>query len=661
MAGNLLNIGKTGLYAAQAGLSTTGHNIANANTVGFSRQTVIQSSLPAQNMGNGFSGSGTEVADIQRFSDQFLNSQVRVAQSSASALSTYGAQIGQIDNLLADTTSGLSPTLQDFFKSVQDLTANAGSTASRQSFLSSAESLAARFQGINGRLDEIRSGVNSQISSNVDLVNSYATQIAKLNDQIGVLATSTGHAPNDLLDARDQLVLELNKHVKATAVPGANSTVTVSIGSGQPLVVGSRAFQLATTSTPGDPSRLGVGYVTPGGVTPMADATLSGGELGGLLDFRTGTLDPAQNSLGRIAMGMAASYNAQNRLGVDSAGNPGGDLFTLAAPQVSANLNKLPPDPAAVPGAVAVTLSDPSKLTTSDYTVAYDVANSLYNVTRLSDHKVTAVAYGAPGPATQSIDGLDFTFSGGGADGDNYLVRPTIGGAAQFKVAALDVGAIAAAAPILTSAIVTNKGGAVVSEGSVDKNFLLPSSVFTPATLQFDAVTKTLTGFTSGQTVKVTDAAGAAVNYVAGTDPIPYAAGSTYTFGGVSIAFKGQPVDGDQFSVARNASGGRDNRNMLLLGALQSTPLFDHGGTTYQGAFAQLVGAVGNKAREVQVNSAASDTMLAQTSAAQQSVSGVNLDEEAANLLKYQQAYQAAGKIMQIASTLFDTLLSLGR
>jgi len=660
MAGNLLNIGKTGLYAAQAGLATTGHNIVNANVAGFSRQQVLQSAAKAQDVGNGFIGSGTEIADIERFSDKFLNNQVRVAQSASSALTSYNAQISQVDNLLADPSSGLSPSLQDFFKSVQDLSANASSSPSRLNFLSNAESLATRFQGLNGRIEEVRSGVNSEISTKVTLINSYATQIAKLNDQIGNLSNTTGHAPNDLLDSRDQLVLELNKQVKATVVEGSNHSLTVSIGTGQPLVVGSKSFQLATVSAPGDPARLGIGYVTGRGVTPLADAALTGGELGGLLEFRSGTLDNAQNALGRIAIGMAATFNAQNRLGQDSAGNMGGDLFFQAQPQVSGNLTRMPQDPAKVATTVDVTLNDPSRLTTSDYMVGYDAAKSRYTVTRLSDRNVTLITP-QPGPQTRTIDGLDFTISGSGAEGDSFLVRPTINGAARFNVAAPDIGAIAAAAPVMIGPAAGNKGSAVVSEGSVDKNFLLPANAFAPASLKFDAATNTLTGFASGQTVKLTDASGVPQSYVAGTDPIPFAAGSRYTFGGVSMSFTGRPVDGDQFSVARNAGGVGDNRNMLALGSLQSTTLFDNGNTTYQGAFAQLVSAVGNKTREVQVNGAASAALLAQTTTTQQNVSGVNLDEEAANLLKYQQAYQAAGKVMQIASTMFDTLLSLGR
>ncbi len=659
MAGNLLNIGKTGLYAAQAGLATTGHNIANANVTGYSRQTVVQSSTTAQDMGYGFVGSGTQVAEIKRFSDEFLNVQVRNAQSATSALNAYNAQASQVDNLIADSTTGLAPSMQDFFKAVQDVSANAASTPSRQAFLSAAETLAARFQGLNGQMQDIRDGVNSQVTSNVTLINSYASQIAKLNDQISTLSNATGNAPNDLLDARDQLVLDLNKQVKATAMKGDNNTVTVSIGAGQPLVVGSKAFQLAATVSPTDPSRVEVGYLNGSKTTILSDASLSGGELGGLLDFRSNTLDPAQNALGRVAMTLAATFNAQNRLGQDASGKMGGDLFAPAPPAAGINKNTMPPD-AANPSTVTATLVDPSQLTTSDYLVSYDQVQGAFTVKTLADPNkppVTLPAYTQPGPQTAVIDGLSFSISGQQVAGDAFVVRPTANGAHQFAVAAKSIADIAAAGPMLANVAAGNRGAAKVSEGTVDASF---TGVFPPATLKFEAATGELSGFPNGATVNVT-VAGVTTPYLAGTDTIPFTDGASYTFNGATVSFNGKPVDQDKFTVGRTPPGGADNRNLLAMGQLQSKPIIDNGSATYQSAFAQIVSTVGNKAREVQVNGEASAAMLAQATSVQQSVSGVNLDEEAANLLKYQQAYQAAGKVMQIASTLFDTLLSLGR
>ena len=655
MAGNLLNIGKTGLFAAQVGLSTTGHNIANANVAGYSRQTIVQSSGIAQNFGYGFVGSGTEIEQIKRYSDSFLNGQVRSAQTQVSSLNAFYSQISQVDNLLSDTTSGLSPALQDFFKGVQDMASNPSSAASRQAVLSNGESLVARFQGIDDRLSEIRQGVNSEITAKVGVINSYAQQIGQLNDKIAQLTTGSGNQPNDLLDARDQLIADLNKEVKTTVTRGNNNSLTVAIGTGQPLVVGNKAFELAATTSPTDLSRVQVGLVTGGKTTVLSDSTFSGGELGGLMEFRSGTLDRTQNSLGRVAITLAQTFNAQHRLGIDAAGNPGGDFFKVGAPVVGRNINNAVGSTTEVNAAIV----DPTALTQSDYSVSYDGSN--YTVTRLSDKKPFPVT---PFPQTsgpQVIDGVAFSVTGSASAGDSFLVRPTINGASDFSMVVNERNAIAAAAPISTSVPLSNKGTATISEGVVDGSYRTPGNALTaPVNLTVGGTPAALSGFPAGQAVTVSNN-GVETVYPAGTPSIPFTAGANYNFGGVNLKFAGTPAAGDTFTVAPNNNGTADNRNARLLGNLQTKPILDGGKATYQSAYAELVSFVGNKTREVQVNSQAGDTLLKQVTAAQQDVSGVNLDEEATNLLKYQQAYQAAGKVMQMASTLFDTVLSISR
>ena len=656
MAGNLLNIGKTGLFAAQAGLATTGHNIANANVAGYSRQVVVQSTMVPQNYGYGFVGNGTQVSDIKRYSDEFLNTQVRSAQSASSSLQAYSTQINQVDNLLADPTSGLSPALQDFFKAVQDVSSTPSAIASRQSLLANGEALAARFQGLNGRMEELQEGVNTEIASNVTVINSYAQQIAELNDKINGFATSGG-MPNDLLDARDQLVLDLNKQIKATVSQGEGNSINVSIGSGQPLVMGNRSYPLAVVKSATDPTRMEIGYVTGGKTVELPESALNGGELGGLLEFRSKTLDPAQNALGRIAIGVITTVNAQHRLGQDSAGVLGGDLFVPPQVDVDANSNNQFKGPNPVHAAIA----DAKLLTTSDYSVKFDGTN--YSVRRLPDGTPQPTA-SATYPQTLTMDGVDFSFDAGAVAGDSFVVRPTAGGAARMAMAITDANKVAAAAPVMTStprAPNANTGTGKISEGVVDKDYLLPGNALAaPVKLVFDSATGTLSGFPAGQDVLVTDKAGVKTLLTAPTAAVPFGAGTTYTFGGISVTMSGQPADKDSFTIDHNTGAVGDNRNMRLIGDLQAKGVLDGGNASFQASYAKLVGTVGNKAREVQVSAQASDSLLVQATASQQNVAGVNLDEEAATLLKYQQAYQAAGKVMQIASTLFDTLLQLG-
>ena len=633
MASNILSIGQSALAAAQAGLSTTGHNIANAATPGYSRQVVVQNASTPQNFGYGFLGQGTEIATVKRIYSDFLGSQVRSTQTTKSGLDSYYAQIKQIDNMLADASSGLSPVLQDFFKGVQDLAANPASVPSRQAALSSAETLAARFQGLAGRLNEMHEGVNSQISSSVSVINAYAKQIAQLNDAIEkTQGAANGNPPNDLLDQRDQLLMDLGKEIKTTVVKQDGGSYSVFIGNGQPLVVGVQTFALQTAVSPTDPRRTEVAYATNSNTIVLGEQSLSGGKLGGILEFRSQSLDAAQNALGRVAVGLASSFNAQHQLGQDLNGNLGGDFFTVASPRVSAsNANT-------GTGTLTASISNTSALTASDYRLKFDGAN--YQLTRVTDGAVTTFS-----SFPQTIDGVSLNLAGTPAAGDGFLIRPTVDGAKAFNVAISDTSLIAAAAPIRTAATASNTGSGTISAGVVntpppaDVNLQQPVTItFTSATT-FD-VTGTGTGNPTG---------------------VAYTPGQNITYNGWTVQITGTPANTDSFTVDPNTGGVGDNRNALLLGALQAANTLAGGTTTYQGAFAQLVSSVGNKTRELEVTSNAEGKLLADSMQAQQAESGVNLDEEATNLLRYQQAYQAAGKVMQIASQMFDVLLSLGR
>jgi flagellar hook-associated protein 1 FlgK len=649
---SLLSIGKSGLLAAQVGLSTTGNNITNANTPGYNRQVAIQGDTGTQYQGFGYVGSGTEIQAVRRYYDNFLATSLRNAESNQASLDTYNNQISQIDNLLADPTAGLSPALQDFFSGVQDATANPASAAARQSLLSNAQSLASRFQDMSARLTEISSGVNSQITSSVNEINSYATQIAAINNTIAGLTTDQA-APNDLLDKRDQMLTELNKLVKLNVTPGDNNMLNVAFGTGQPLVIGNSAFQLATSNSPTDISRVTIGYQAGNGAfSELPDSVFTGGQLGGLVEFRDGAMDKAQNALGQVAASLATAFNAQHVLGQDQNGDLGTNFFNPINAYVGTNTRNSPASTAEV----TATITDASALTASDYSVDYDGTN--FNVTRKSDGKVTQINP-FPQTAPQVIDGVAYSISGTPAAKDNFLVRPTYNAASSLSVAITDTTKIALAAPISTAAPTTNAGNGKISAGTVDANYLTPGNQITSAsTLTFDKASGTLSGFPAGQDVTVT-VNGTPTVYPAGT-PVPYTDGANISFGGANFAISGTPADQDTFTIGPNTSGVGDSRNGALLAGLQTKNVMNNGTATFQTSYAQMVNFVGTKAREAQISSTAADASVKQATDAQQSVSGVNLDEEAANLLRYQQAYQASGKVMQVASQLFDTLLSIG-
>ena len=634
MATSILSIGQSALAAAQVGLSTTSHNIANASTPGYSRQVAIQGTAQAQNFGFGFMGQGTQVSTIQRVYNEYLGVQMQSAQASKSGLDAYYTQIKQIDNMLSDPASGMSPALQNFFSGIQTLASNPSSAPARQAALSSADTLVGRFQSMAGQLSEMGQGVNSQIQSSVSAINSYADQIAKLNDAISKAQRSSGQPPNDLLDQRDQLITDLNKEIKATVVKQGDGTYNVFIGNGQSLVVGTTTSKLVNVASPTDPSKIEVAYLNSDGSTSvLGGASLVGGQLGGLIEFRSKTLEPAQNALGRVAIGLASTINAQHRLGQDLNGNLGGDLFTLASPVVTANSNNT--------GSATVTasISDAGALTTSDYSLQFDGTN--YSLTRLSANTTTTFA---PAALPKTVDGVTLNVSTAPAAGDSFLIRPTVNGASGIGLAFSDPALLAAASPIRTAAAAANTGSATISGGSVNAPPPPNANLQQPVTITFTSpTTYDVTGAGTGNPTGLT-----------------YTPGSTITYNGWSATISGTPAAGDSFSVASNAGGVGDGSNALLLGALQTANTLANGTTSFQGAYSQFVSEVGNKTRELDVTSSAAGNLLSQATLSLQNESGVNLDEEASNLLRYQQAYQAAGKVMQIASQLFDVLLSIG-
>lgn len=627
----------SGMNAAQLGVATTQHNIANASTPGFTRQQVLLSSRAGQQIGAGFLGQGVDVTGVKRIYDQFLNTQLLQEQNQASYLTAYHTAITQIDNLVADPVAGASPAMQSFFDAMNGVSNAPESVPARQTLISEAQFAVNRFQAIDQRLTDIADGLTGQISNSVNLVNSYAQQIATLNSNIKrATAMGQGQQPNDLIDQRDQLISQLNQEIKTTVLQQPDGTASVFIGSGQALVVDERAMRLQVIQSANDPSKVDIAYLNNNQQTiTMQQSSLQGGNIGAYLAFRDQTLEPARNALGRVALGMAISVNQQNQLGQDLNGALGGNLFNVASPRVDKNANNNPAS-----GLPSVTIADVAGLTTSDYRLSYN--GSSYTLLRLSDNVTTSYA-----SLPQTVDGMTITAPAPVAAGDSFLIRPTANGARDIALATTDTAKIAAAAPILAAAGTPNSSGATISSGTVNAPPPPNANLQQPVTITFTSAT----AFTvAGVGVPGSPLAG-----------VPYTSGADITYNGWTVQITGTPTAGDVFNIASNPNATGDNRNALLIAGLQTQNLMANGTVSFQGAYSQLVGEVGTKTNEMAVTSSAQNNMVAQTVAAQQAVSGVNLDEEAANLIRYQNAYQAAAKAMQIASTMFDAILALGR
>lgn len=636
MTSSLLNIGQSALAVAQAGLATTGHNVANASTPGYNRQMVRQSAIAGQDMGFGFIGKGAQVSSVSRVYDEFLSTQLVSTQSAKSRLEAYYGQIKRLDSLVADPQTGVSPALQNFFKSVQNITAEPNGAASRQALLSSSNGLIGSFQTLDSYFSEMQAGVNSEITASVSTINAYAKQIAKLNDSIEKTMSSLGaHPANDLLDQRDQLINELAKEIKVNVVKQGNS-YNVFIGNGQPLVLGTQTMALVTAANPSDPHRVQVSYSINGVPQSLPESMLSGGRLGGLLEFRAQSLDATQNALGRMAIGFATTFNEQHRQGMNQNGEVGRDFFNI---DLTTSVTVKRADGTEITATTDIV--DISQLTTSDYRLNYDGSN--YHITRLSDGVVRSF-----GTMPQTLDGIAFGTDVSAVAGDNILIRPTARAISTLSLAVTHISDIAVAAPFVTGAPLANQGTGTISAGSVTDHTELTNH-------RYEIVFNVSGGTTTYDVIDLT------VGPPALSSGNAYTPGENIAFDGLQFTISGQPQDGDKFTVEPTLNHEGDSRNAIALGDLQGKSFFNGGTTTYQGAYAQMVSAVGNLTREVEVTSAAAGRLYNQTLQSQQSVSGVNLDEEAANLIRYQHAYQAAGKIMQTATQLFDTLLQIGR
>ncbi|HDR9061944.1 flagellar hook-associated protein FlgK [Burkholderia vietnamiensis] len=653
MSNTFMNLGVSGLNAALWGLTTTGQNISNAATPGYSVERPVYAEESGQYTASGYLPQGVNTVTVQRQYSQYLSDQLNAAQSQGGAQSTWYSLVAQLNNYVGSPTAGISTAITNYFTGLQNVANNASDPSVRQTAISNAQILADQLKATGQQYDALRQSVNTQLTSTVSQINTYTAQIAQLNQQIGA-ASSQGQPPNQLLDQRDLAVSNLSS-LAGVQVVRNDSGYSVFLAGGQPLVVADKSYQLAAVASSSDPSELTVVSQGIAGANPktpdqsLPDASLSGGTLGGLLAFRRQTLDPAQAQLGALATSFAAQVNAQNSLGVDLSGNPGGSLFAVAPATVFANQGNTGN------AALSVSFANPAQPTTGDYTLSFDGTN--YTLADRASGSVIGQSTSMPA----SLGGLQLSFSSGAMNaGDQFTVLPTRGALTGFGLATTSGAAIAAASPVVASASTTNIGtGKIVSNG-VSSGYQIPATKLT-----YDAATNSLSGFPVGTTVTIAGTPPTSVTIANPTDSVPYNASQgakmtmSGTLNGVTVTLSGAPSDGDSFSIGPYAGGTSDGANALALSQLVTAKSLGGGTTTLTGAYANYVNAIGNTASQLKSSSAAQTSLVGQITSAQQSVSGVNQNEEAANLMQYQQLYQANAKVIQTAQTLFQTVLGL--
>lgn len=631
----LLNIGTRALLTNQLALQTAGNNVANVNTTGYSRQSVLLQSVEGQFNGTGYYGNGVEAATVLRSHSEFLTRQATLSGSVAAADNKRLEQLRQLEDLFAGGPSGLGAAVADMLNAFSDIASAPTDLPARAVVLARADETAARFRATADSLDNLRLGVQGEIRAAVDNINGLAARIARANEQIS-LEQSSGHEPNDLLDHRDQLIRELDALVQTTIIPADDGSVSVFLAGSQPLVLGKVVTPVAMAQDEfGDPAKSKLTIRRGGLSVVMEEAALGGGALSGLLRFQNTDLVEAGNLLGRMALALGTKVNEQHRLGLDLSGAPGGDLFALGA---------VPPGLAAAGNGGSATVqvavqtapaSGATALAASDYEISFTGATA-GTVKRLSDGTLTAFA-----TVPVQVDGLDLQVGGVAVAGDRFLITPFRRVATGFDTLFASPRNLAMASPVAARAGAANLG-------SLTLQSLSPQQANTNLT---QTVVLTFTGAGSF------DVVGAGTGNPVG---VAYTPGQSISYNGWALALKGAPKAGDTYTVQANAFPNINAGNAEAMLALRDLAMFD-GATTTDG-YAALMSQIGVRVQSAGFAAAVSQSIATSAETDRASVAGVNLDEEAAKLLQFQQAYQASAKILQVSQTIFDTLIqNLGR
>jgi flagellar hook-associated protein 1 FlgK len=623
---DVFGISISALQAFQQAINVTSNNVANASTPGYDRESVNLTEAIPQSDGAATIGAGVVVSGISRAFSQAAANQLNTSQSSLGQLNSLKAYSSQIDNLFGTTIGGLSTALQGFYGAFADVANNPTSTASRQALIGQAQSVASSFQNANGELNSLNTDVNSRITADVTQVNSIATAISKLNNQIVTgTAQDGGQPPNELLDQRDQLVSNLSQLVGISTTTDPNGALNVFVGNGQPLVLQGQVTSLTTVANQFNATQL---EISTSATSAVISNNITSGDLGGLLAARTQVINPALNQLGQIATALSQTVNSQQAQGLDLSGKLGAPIFSVGTPLATGSSRNTD----AVTASVTVNANGLGALTANDYVLSF--VGGTPKLTNTADGTSVTPAGAGTVASPYTAAGISIVLSGAPANGDQFLVQPTATAAGSLNVVLSNPSQIAAAGAIKTAAAGTNSGAAIVSSGTVldstNPNLLSPVTI----------------AFTSPTTYTINGGA-----------PNAYTSGGNIAVNGWQVQINGAPASGDSFTVTSNAGGSGDNRNALAAANAQNVGVLQNGTTSITGGVSALVTGLGSQAQQINTAQAAQTAVNAQALSSVQSTSGVNLDEEAASLLQWQQAYQAAAQALTIGNSLFTTLI----
>ena len=645
---NVFDTAVSGLIAFQNALAVTSNNVANATTPGYSRQLAGLTERTPDATAGAYIGNGVDLTGVSRAYDQFAVNQLRNGTGVLSQQTAFVNIANQVDSLVGGSTNGVSSAITNFFNAWHTLASNPTSVASRQNVISQAQGLANSLSQTASQLNALNANANSQIQSTVGTINTLAASIAKLNQTIAVATGATsGASPNDLLDQRDQLLAQLSALTTVKTNTESNGAVDVFIGNGQPLVIGTQTTPLATVPNSYDATKLDISYGG-GASKQVITSSMTGGQLGGLLQVSSQLIQPTLNALGQVATGIAVLVNSQQARGFNQNAQLGQPIFTVASPQA---LGAATNTGNATLTAGALTSATIGKLTTNNYVLRFQSGAWTAQIAG-SGQAVTLTGAGtAANPLV--VDGLSLVVAGAPANGDTFLVEPTATASTSLSVVLTDPAGIAAANPLQSAAALTNASNATL--GGPQVPLITDPSLLMPATINFlSPTTYTLTTQTAPATF-VTSAVQALA--AGGVITAPAVAGVAGSGGGWTVTLTGTAAVGDKFTVSPNTTGSGDNTNALAMAGLQSRTALAGGTLGLGAAYANLVNRVGTATQQATQAQSAQQSLVAQATQTVQNISGVNIDEEAANMLRWQEAYAATAKLVATADSMFQTLI----
>ncbi|OKY24709.1 MULTISPECIES: flagellar hook-associated protein FlgK [Thalassotalea] len=660
MSFNLYQTGVSGLLSSQQQLATTGHNIANVNTEGYNRQRAEQTTLSGDSFGGNFLGSGTYVDDITRLYNKFSYKEQLLNSTNLGESNALHASLTQLNEIMSTSGNQVSSSIDRFYTAINSIADNPSDLGLRNIALTQAGILASDLQSISKNFDQLENSTNNEINQVASKITEISHELAKINESI-LQNKGFGAAgqPNDLLDKRDQLITELSQFTSVNTVSDKNGVMTVMIGSGATLVAGLTPLSVNVVAGDPDPNKTSLEIAGANGSVALSQKTL-GGQLGAKFAFRDNYLDQTRRDIDRLAMAISETLNASQADGLDLNQIQGANLFTdINSPTLMAS-RVLTPASNAGSLTAEVSISDISLVPADEFQITFDGAN--YQMRNMTTGTVDNL--GAPGSGTYTTAyGFEFVETGGAPSAnDSFVIRPTENSAALIEAQITDGAAIAAATPVAIRPSDNN-----VSPGKIEiVNMIDPVAARAEMPMRIDILENPVGVFNYTITDKL-GVTSAPIPYTPPTPPatftvdLPPAPATAQFQVNISGTPSGSAPNAPEQFFIEDAYGIGNGSNAVDMALTQEQGIINGGRESFSKSLGVSTANVGSKAASAELVADTAQALFTQAYNRNQETSGVNLDEEAANLLRFQQAYQAASQIISTANTIFDTLLAVAR